>query len=100
MNMQQATEIVSDAVGTLEPQVAAAITYIVSAWSDKCDVLFLEKERLRGVLENYADAENYERVANAPDVLENSMTMPTWEPAWIEFDKGETARKALEVQGE
>lgn len=55
-----------------------------------------ENENLRGALQEYAAKENYERVANDPDIYEGGYSRPTWEPSWIELDNGETARKALE----
>lgn len=54
-----------------------------------------ENENLRGALQEYAAKENYERVANEPDICEAGYSHPTWEPSWIELDNGETARKAL-----
>lgn len=58
-----------------------------------------DNKRLREALEKYAAKENYERVANESDVLENGMIAPTWEPSWIELDNGEIAREALESEG-
>lgn len=54
-----------------------------------------ENKRLREALEFYSNEENYERVANDPDIYVGGYSQPTWEPSWSELDRGLLARKAL-----
>ena len=55
-----------------------------------------EIERLRKALEFYADKENWERHLQCEIDVRQGQTLPIWDPSAIEFDEGETARRALE----
>lgn len=54
-----------------------------------------EIERLRKALEFYADKENWERHLQCEIDVRQGQTLPIWDPSAIEFDEGETARRAL-----
>ena len=54
-----------------------------------------EIERLRKALEFYADKENWERHFQCEIDVRQGQTLPIWDPSAIEFDEGETARRAL-----
>lgn len=58
--------------------------------------LIVEVERLRKALEFYADKENWERHLQCEIDVRQGQTLPIWDPSAIEFDEGETARRALE----